>query len=171
MQNNEEKSALVPVQRDYLESLENKAAQTDQTHEKLIRALADFDNYRKRSVREREDAVKFANETFIEKLLSVIDSFELGIESAKTARDPQSIAQGMQMALNQLLQMLEQAGVERVDALGQPFDPHQHEAVSHQESVDTVEGIVLQQLRRGYKLRGRLVRPASVIVAKAPASV
>jgi molecular chaperone GrpE len=88
------------------------------------------------------------------------------MQAAKTAHDAKSIAQGLEMVLAQFQQVLREAGVETVDAVGQPFDPHRHEALGHQESEDHPEGHVMMQMRKGYKLKDRLLRPASVFVAK-----
>ncbi|MBX7156861.1 MAG: nucleotide exchange factor GrpE [Verrucomicrobiae bacterium] len=157
--------ACTLVATDYLKNLgSDPIAEVDQLKDRLLRTVADFDNYRKRAAREKEDAIKFANESLLEQLLPVLDSFELGLEAAKENTDP--IVQGMQLAYNQLLNVLKQVGVEPIDALGHPFDPHWHEAVSHQEVETADDGIVLQQLRKGYKLKDRLLRPATVIVAK-----
>jgi molecular chaperone GrpE len=134
--------------------------------------MADFDNFRKRAAREKQDAIKYANESLITKLLPVLDSFEAALIAASDAKDEtaEALRTGVAMVLQQLKSVLAEAGVEEVDATGQAFDPNWHEAVSQQESAETPEGHVLQQLRRGYKLRDRLLRPASVIVAKHPAT-
>ncbi len=150
----------------YLEKIETLAGQAVQLQERLIRCSADLDNYRKRAAREKEEAVKYAGEGFLESLLPAIDSFELGIQSAATTTDAAAIALGMKMAMTQLFQILEQHGISAIDAKGQKFDPNLHDAVSHAEVPDTEEGTVVQQIRKGYKIKGRLLRPASVVVAK-----
>jgi molecular chaperone GrpE len=118
------------------------------------------------------DAVKFANEGLLQKLLPVLDNFEMALVAAQTApaEGVKSLQDGVTMILQQLRQTLIEAGLEEIDATGKPFDPNLHEAVSQQESATVPEGHVLQQLRRGYKLRERLLRPATVIVAKQPAA-
>lgn len=159
--------ACTLVATSYLQNMNSDPSkELDQLKDRLLRTVADFDNYRKRAAREKEDAIKYANESLLEQLLPVLDSFELGLEAAKENTDNNAITQGMQLAFNQLLNVLKQVGVEPIDALGQPFDPHWHEAVSHQEVDTTDDGMVLQQLRKGYKLKDRLLRPATVIVAK-----
>ena len=160
--------ALTLIATTALAALETQAAQAGQFREGWARAQADLDNYRKRAAREKEEARKFANDGFVESLLPVIDSFELGIQSAHEASDPGAIAQGMKMALSLLFAALKENGVEAVDALGQPFDPHLHEAVSHETTAEAPDGTVVRQLRKGWKLKDRLLRPASVIVARAP---
>jgi molecular chaperone GrpE len=144
------------------------AAQAVELKDRLLRAQAEWDNSRKRILREKEEAVKYAGEAFLERILPVLDNFEMGMQAAKTATDAKSIAQGLEMVLAQFQQALRDAGVETIDAVGKPFDPHRHEALGHHESADIPEGHVLTQLRKGYKLKDRLLRAASVFVAKTP---
>jgi molecular chaperone GrpE len=134
--------------------------------DKFLRAQADWDNSRKRIMREKEDAIRYAAEGFLEKLLPVLDNFEMGMQAAKTATDAKAIAQGLEMVLSQFQQVLRDSGVETIDAVGQPFDPHRHEALGHTETDDVPEGQIITQLRKGYKLKDRLLRAASVFVAK-----
>ena len=134
--------------------------------DKFLRAQAEWDNSRKRIMREKEDAVRYAGESFLEKLLPVLDNFEMGMQAAKTATDAKAIAQGLEMVLAQFQQVLRDSGVETIDAVGQQFDPHRHEALGHTESDDVAEGQIITQLRKGYKLKDRLLRAASVFVAK-----
>jgi molecular chaperone GrpE len=134
--------------------------------DKYLRAQAEWDNSRKRILREKEDAVRYAAESFLEKLLPILDNFEMGMQAAKNATDAKAISQGLEMVLAQFQQVLKDSGVETIDAVGQPFDPHRHEALGHTESDDHPEGHVLTQLRKGYKLKDRLLRAASVFVAK-----
>lgn len=131
-----------------------------------LRTAADFDNFRKRVAREREEAVRFGNQDLLEQLLPVLDNFEMGMLAA--AADQQSMIYiGMDMVRKQLNDFLAQNGVTEVQALGQAFDPNLHEAVSEEESAEVAEGVVLRVLRRGFRLRERLMRPATVVVAKA----
>lgn len=135
-------------------------------NERIVRLTADFDNFRKRAQREKDEARQFANQGLLEKLLPVLDNFEMALMAVKDA-DP-SVRDGVQMILDQLLGVLKESGVEPVDAMGQPFDPNLHEALSQEETTEVEEGTVVQQVQRGYKLNDRLVRPARVVVAKAP---
>src|SRR6266496_5783469 len=163
-----EPSALTPEQ---LEELKARAAKADEYWERLLRTTADFDNFKKRAGRERQDAVKFANEALMQKLLTVLDSFEMALAAAQAGPgDGQSLQAGIAMTQQQLRNVLAEAGLEEVDAAGQAFDPNLHEAVSQQETDAVPEGHIAQQLRKGYKLRERLLRPASVVVAKKPAA-
>jgi molecular chaperone GrpE len=147
--------------------LEVAQAQVAELKDRLLRSQAEWDNSRKRILREKEDAVRYAGEGLLEKLLPVLDNFEMGMLAAKTATDPKAIAQGFEMVQAQLHQFLRDAGVEAIDAVGHPFDPHRHEALGHHESTEHPEGHVMTQMRKGYKLKDRLLRPASVFVAKA----
>lgn len=147
-------------------------AKAKESYEQLLRTTADFDNYRKRAARERQDAVKFANESLLQKLIPALDNFDMAIAAAAGAKEgtAQSLQTGVNMILLQLRNTLTEAGLEEIDATGKLFDPNFHEAVSQQETNEMPEGHVVQQLRKGYRLRERLLRPATVIVAKKPAS-
>jgi molecular chaperone GrpE len=160
--------AYVTVSNEMFKAALAQAAQTAELKDRLLRAQAEWDNSRKRILREKEDAVRYAGEALLEKLLPVLDNFEMGMEAARSATDAKSIAQGMEMVLAQFRQMLRDAGVEVIDAVGKPFDPHRHEALGHHESEEHPEGHVLTQMRKGYKLKDRLLRAASVFVAKPP---
>jgi molecular chaperone GrpE len=155
-----------------IEDLRTRAAKADENWDRLLRQTADFDNYKKRAIRERQDAIKFANESLLETLIPVLDNFEMAMAaaSATPAAGAESLQTGVQMIYNQLKTALTNAGLEEIDANGKPFDPNWHEAVSQQENAEVPEGQVVQQLRKGYKLKERLIRPATVIVAKKPAA-
>ena len=135
-------------------------------NERIVRLTADFDNFRKRAQRDKDEARQFANQGLLERLLPILDNFEMALTAVKDADS--SVRDGVQMILDQLLSVLKESGVEPVDALGQPFDPNLHEALSQEETTDAEEGTVVQQVQCGYKLNDRLVRPARVVVAKAP---
>jgi molecular chaperone GrpE len=130
------------------------------------RSQADFENFRKRAAREKDDAVKFANAAFLDRLLPVLDNFELGLNAARAGAENSPILLGMDMVAKQLSDFLTSSGVEPVNGEGQPFDPNLHEAVAQEESATVPEGTIVRQLRRGYKLRDRLLRPATVVVSK-----
>lgn len=159
--------------REQLEELKDRAAKADENWERLLRTTADFDNFKKRAAREKQDAIRYANEGLLEKLVPVLDNFDAALAAAQTGSTDSSAAQSLQtgvaMIFQQLKKVLTDAGLEEVNATGQKFDPNLHEAVSQQESKEVPEGQVLQQLRKGYKLRDRLLRPATVVVAKKPA--
>lgn len=156
----------VTLSADDFKKLQDAAAQAEGLRDRLLRTQADWDNYRKRAIREKEEAVRYAAEGVMEKLLPILDSFEMGLQAAKTATEAAAIAQGMQMIYTQFQNLLKDVGVETIDAVGHPFDPHRHEALGHQESAEHEEGTVVGQMRKGYKLKDRLLRPASVFVSK-----
>lgn len=134
-----------------------------------LRSQADFDNFRKRAARDKDDAVKYANASFLERLIPILDNFELGLNAARANAADSPILSGMDMVSKQLNDFLLGTGVEPVAAEGQKFDPNLHEAVAQEASVTVAEGFVVRQLRRGYKLRDRLLRPATVVVSKGAA--
>jgi molecular chaperone GrpE len=140
--------------------------ETEKYKDLYLRTLADFDNFRKRAAREKEDAIRFANAAFLERMIPVMDNFELGLEAARSATDPKAVLDGLNMVRRQMEDFLRNHGVEPVEAHGVAFDPNLHEAVAHQPHPETPEGHVVRQLRKGYKLRDRLIRPASVMVSK-----
>ncbi|MSU20832.1 MAG: nucleotide exchange factor GrpE [Pedosphaera sp.] len=160
---------LTPEQ---IEDLKVKAAKADEHWERLLRLTADFENFKKRSARDRQDAIKFANESLLEKLIPVLDNFDMALMAANQpqASTVESLKTGVEMIYNQMRSALTESGLEEINAANKPFDPNWHEAVSQLESDLVPEGNVIQQLRKGYKLRERLVRPATVVVAKKPAA-
>ncbi len=131
-----------------------------------LRSQADFENFRKRAAREKDDALKYANTGFLEKLIPIIDNFELGLSAARTSGEGSAILTGMEMVARQLNDFLTQVGVEPVNAEGQEFDPNLHEAVAQEASKTVPEGRIVRQMRKGFKLRDRLLRPATVVVSK-----
>jgi len=163
-----EPSTLTPEQ---LEELKQRAAKADEHWDRLLRTTADFDNYKKRASREKQEAVKYANESLLEKLIPVLDTFDMALAATQNGKTEavQSLQTGISMVHQQLKAGLASAGLEEVDATGKIFDPNVHEAVSQRETADVPEGTVVQQVRKGYKLNGRLLRPATTIVSKHPA--
>jgi molecular chaperone GrpE len=159
---------------DQLTELKTRAAKADEHWERLLRTAADFENFKKRAARERHEAAQSATAALVHRLLPVLDHFEMAQAAAQTAPAAQSgtaaLQDGIAMIQQQLKGILMEAGLEEVDASGRPFDPMLHEAVSQLETADTPEGHVVQQIRKGYKLRDRLLRPATVVVAKKPAT-
>ena len=145
------------------DELEKEAAKWKEVS---LRTAAEMDNLRKRTAREREEAVRFANQRLLEELLPVIDNFEMGMMAA--SQDQKSMIYiGMDMVRRQLNDFLSNLGVEEIPTNG-AFDPNVHEAVSQEECAAGEEGRVLRVTRRGFKLRDRLLRPASVVVSKLP---
>jgi molecular chaperone GrpE len=134
------------------------------------RAAAELDNFRKRTARDLQETVKYANAGLLESLLPVLDNFDYGMAAAKAESEGSNLYVGLSMVLRQVQDFLKDNGVEEISAVGMPFDPNLHEAVSQQPTDTVAEGTVISQTRRGYKLRDRLLRPASVIVSSGPAA-
>jgi len=168
---------LLPVEpatvtAEQLKELKERAAKADENWERLVRTTADFDNFKKRAAREKQEAIKYANEGLLQKLVPVLEHLDMALAAAPVAgsQPGHSLQAGVSMIGQQLKSVLAEAGLEELEALGKPFDPNLHEALSQQETRDVPEGQVVQQLRKGYKFRDRLLRPASVVVAKQPAA-
>ncbi|MBE2203172.1 MAG: nucleotide exchange factor GrpE [Chthoniobacterales bacterium] len=131
-----------------------------------LRAQAELENFRKRAIRDKEESIRYANFGLLEKLLPVLDNFELGLDAARSASDTASIVQGMTMVQSQFQEFLKSQGVELISAEGEVFDPTRHEAVTMEFSESVPEGRVVRLLRKGYKLKDRVLRASSVSVSK-----
>jgi molecular chaperone GrpE len=147
---------------------EGLQADLDRFRDLALRSQADFENYKKRSAREKEEAIKYANSSLLEKLIAIVDNFELGLEAARAEGEKSPVFSGMSMVLKQLMDFLTDSGLQPIDATGQKFDPNLHEAIAHEPSDKFPEGIVMRQTRRGYKMKDRLLRPSSVVVSSGP---
>jgi molecular chaperone GrpE len=147
---------------------EGLQADLDRFRDLALRSQADFENYKKRSAREKEDAIKYANSSLLEKLIAIVDNFELGLEAARAEGEKSPVFSGMSMVLKQLMDFLADHGLQPIDATGQQFDPNLHEAIAHEPSNKFPEGVVVRQTRRGYKMKDRLLRPSSVVVSSGP---
>jgi len=143
-------------------------AELQRVRDQLLRTAADFDNFRKRSRRETQDAERRAREELLRDMLPVFDNFERASQHASTATDIKSLADGISMVMRIFLDTLSRLGVERIQAMGQPFDPALHEAVQQLESAEHAPGTVVAEVAPGYRMGERLVRPAMVVVAKPP---
>jgi molecular chaperone GrpE len=149
--------------------LEDARAKADEHWEAFLRTKAELENLRKRSSRELENARKFGHESLVQELLPVWDSLELGLSAAAEAgADAGKLREGMELTLKMLATAMEKHGVVQLDPLGERFDPEYHQAMSMQESAEAEPGSVVAVIQKGYTLNGRLVRPALVMVAKAP---
>ena len=163
-----EQPMIVEPSPEQIDQWRSQAAKSQENWDRLVRVSADFDNYKKRAARERQDAIRFASESLLQKLVPILDNFEMALAAAQNAEgaNTDALKTGVNMIYNQLRSAVTDAGLEEIDATGKPFDPNWHEAVAQQPSATVPEGHVLQQVRKGYKLKDRLVRPATVIVAK-----
>jgi molecular chaperone GrpE len=150
-----------------IEQLKEKAAKADEYWNRLLRESADLENFKKRSARERQEAISYANENLLVRLLPILDAFEMALAaSTQTPGSASSLQAGIVMVSNQLKSALAEAGLEEIDATGKDFDPNIHEAVSQEESATVPEGRVLRQTRKGFRFKNRLLRPAGVVVAR-----
>ena len=149
-----------------LQENERLKMEVQESSDKAVRATAELDNIRKRTSRDIENAHKFALERFVNELLPVVDSMELGINASQSAEDIESLREGMDLTLKMLFDSMGKFGVKTIDPAGEKFDPEWHEAVSMQELEGSEPGRVVTVIQKGYELNGRLVRPAMVVVAK-----
>jgi molecular chaperone GrpE len=150
--------------------LEAAKAEAAANYEKFVRTAADLENFRRRTVREKDDLRTTATGRVLEDIFPVLDTLALAINAARQPNaDLKSLVGGVEMVLAQLRTALANHGLKEINPVGQPFDPHQHEAISHQPNKDVKEEHVLEVVRTGYSLNGRLLRPASVVVSSGPA--
>lgn len=139
-------------------------------YDRYVRAMADHENFRKRVAREKDELRQYASSRVLEDLLPVLDNLGLGLAAATQPNaDLKTLTDGVAMVQTQFKNALEQHGLKEINPAGQAFDAHQHEALSQQPSADVPEGNVLNVIRVGYSLNGRLLRPASVVVSSGPA--
>jgi len=145
-------------------------ADLDRFRDLALRSQADFENYKKRSAREKEEATQYANRSLLERLVAIIDNFELGLAAAKEQGKQSPIYSGMVLVQKQLNDLLAENGLQPIEAEGKMFDPNLHEAIAHEPSDQVPEEIVLRQTRRGYRFKDRLLRPAKVVVSSGAAN-
>lgn len=145
--------------------LEELRKQAEENYQKFLRAQADFENFRRRSRQEREELAKYASMKLIEQLLPVIDNFDRAIASSKDTKDFDSLVKGVEMTFRQLDQILAQEGLKAMETVGQPFNPEFHQAIAQVESEEHEEGIVVEELQKGYMLKDKVLRPAMVKVS------
>ncbi len=147
-----------------VESLEQEAKEA---HDRFLRVSAEFENYKKRAAREMDNFRKFANESFVKEMLTVVDNLDRAIESSSNDEHANtSVVEGVNMTLNEILKVFEQFGVRPFESLGKTFDPGFHQAVMQEENEDHPDNTVLNELQKGYLIHDRLLRPAMVVVSK-----
>jgi molecular chaperone GrpE len=164
-ENIEAEASSEPTVDSLKEEAEQLRRQADEYQQRWLRAQADFDNYRKRTLREKEDLAKYAAQQLIEQLLPVVDNFERAVETSRTHKDFESLVKGLDMVYRQFIQVLEQEGLQPIASVGEPFNPEFHQAVMQVESEEYGEGIVVEELQKGYKLKDRVIRPSMVKVS------
>ena len=150
------------------DEVEELRRQLAEKSDRLLRALAEADNIRRRAQRDREEAVRYAAEGLARDLIPILDNLDRALEAARAGGDAAGIVDGVELVRREFLKVLERHGVTRYGALGQRFDPNQHEAVARVVSVDNEPDTVVGEIAPGYSLRGRVIRPAQVAVAAAP---
>jgi molecular chaperone GrpE len=151
-----------------LERIQDLERQLVEQKDRMLRAMAEADNVRRRTQRDAEDRVRYANEALLRELIPILDNFDRALASARAAGGAETVVAGVELIQRELLRVLERAGVSRYSAVGQPFDPTRHEAIARVVSVDAVPDTVVSETAPGYLLQGRVLRPALVAVAAAP---
>jgi molecular chaperone GrpE len=137
----------------------------DDNYQKYLRVQADFDNFRRRSRQEKEEFAKYASSKLIEELLPVVDNFERALITGKDTSDAEALLKGVDMIFRMLGQILEQEGLKAIEAVGQPFNPEFHQAIMTVDSADHEEGIVVEEIQKGYNLKDKVLRPSMVKVS------
>jgi molecular chaperone GrpE len=150
--------------------LEAKEKELKETHDRLLRTTAEFENYKKRMAREMDEFRKYANQSLLRELLSIVDHIELALQAAGGAGSEKTIADGLGLTLKELMRILEKFNVTPVESTGQPFNPEVHEAILREHSDSLPENAVVREMQKGYMINGRLLRPALVAVAARPAA-
>ncbi|MFH1994106.1 MAG: nucleotide exchange factor GrpE, partial [Nitrospinota bacterium] len=146
--------------------LEKAVEESKKNYDLYLRQCAEFENYRKRTIKEGEEKRKFYNENLIREILPVLDNLERALKSAEEGADFKALLEGIKMTSNQLEALLKKEGVEEIEAKGKEFDPNKHEAVQMIESEEHPENSVAEEYEKGYTLNGRTIRPSKVVVTK-----
>jgi molecular chaperone GrpE len=140
-------------------------AELQDAQERILRAQADFDNFRRRTRQDKEDLAKYASSKVITGILPVMDNFERAIAVSKEAQDFDSLFKGVEMIFRQMEQVMEQEGVSAMNTVGQPFNPEFHQAIMQVDSDEHEEGIIVEEVMKGYVLKDKVLRPAMVKVS------
>jgi len=159
-------SPAIPGPDELLAAAKKEAAAN---YDRYMRAVADLENFRKRTVREKDELRQFATAGVVEDIIPILDNLSLGLAAARQQTDVKSIVDGIGLVLDQFKSTLTKHGLKEINPQGQAFDPNLHDCISHQPNADIPEEKVSQVVRLGYSLNGRLLRPASVVVSSGPA--
>jgi molecular chaperone GrpE len=162
----EPKVDKVTLAKEEYDALKAKADERDAFSDKYVRAHAEFENVRKRLEKEKIDFMKYANEGLIFEFLPIIDNLEMAEKHIKEAKDFDSVREGVDMIQVQIQKFLKDIGLERIKAVGEKFDPHVHEPLETEDSKDKDDGLIVAELKPGYRFNGKLLRPASVKIVK-----
>jgi molecular chaperone GrpE len=149
-------------------TVEDLRRQVEDKQDRLLRALAEAENVKRRAQRERDESIRYANESLLRDLIPVLDNFDRALEAARATGEAPGVVGGVELIQRELLKVLERVGVTRYSALGQPFDPNRHEAIARVVSADVKPGTVVGETAPGYVLHNRVLRAALVSVAAAP---
>jgi len=149
-----------------LKVLREELSKKDDYQDNFLRLQAEFDNFRKRSAKERQEFIKYANESMVLELIGMLDNFERSIKAADEKQDFKLLHQGVDMISKELHKLLSEKGLKKIVAIGEKFDPHKHEAFEVVESEDGEEGDIVEEFQPGYLLNDRIIRPAKVKVIK-----
>lgn len=167
IENNVEESENTDVEQPSEEDANNKVEllnKIEDLQDRLLRSQADFENYKKRTRVEKEYIAKYANTKLIEGLLPAIDNFSRAIQSSKESENLESLVQGVKMVYRQIDEILTKEGLEVIQTVGQPFNPELHQAVMQVETDEYESGVVVEELQKGYLLKGKVIRPSMVKV-------
>ena len=165
--NKEGKAETVDPLKEMEEKLESMGQEVKENYDRFLRVSAEFENYKKRAVREMNDFRKFANESFVKAMLPVVDNLDRAIESSNNDKHADtSVLEGVKMTLKEILKVFEQYNVKPFESLGKTFDPSLHQAVMQEETEAHPENSVVKELQKGYMMHDRLLRPAMVVVSK-----
>ena len=159
-------SSKIEISKKEFEELQKKADERDEFNEKWLQVHADYENTRKRLEKQKSDYIKFANEEIIAQLFPIMDNFDMAFAAMEKAEDKEAMMEGIKLVQKEFHKVLEEHGVEKIETVGKEFDPHFHEAVQMVETDDYPDGEIIEEVRSGYTLNGRLLRAAQVKVAK-----
>ena len=164
-QSSENSAPEDPEVKQLRQELDAKREEAKSSYDRFVRQAAELENFKKRAAREKDEAVRFANESLIRDLLPVIDNLERAVSHAQGGGNGQPLVEGVEMVLKGLLDVLARHGVAQISAVGQPFDPGKHEAMAQVENENQTPNTVIEEHHKGYLLKDRLLRPALVTVA------
>lgn len=153
------------VVKDLEARIEAKEREYKETYDRLLRVTAEYENYKKRTAREMDEFRKYANQSLLREMLSVVDHIELALQAATDAGSDKSLGEGLTLTLKELLRILEKFNVRPIDAVGKPFNPEFHEAILRETSEEVSETTVVREMQKGYMINQRLLRPSLVVVA------
>ncbi|MCX5679347.1 MAG: nucleotide exchange factor GrpE [Candidatus Omnitrophica bacterium] len=157
---------IITVPKSEYDVLKAKADERDLYYDKYLRLQAEFDNAKKRFEKDKGDLLRYANDGFLLEFMPILDNLEAAERHIKEAKDFKAVQEGVDIIQVQIQRFLKDIGVERVKTVGEKFDPHVHDAIEVVETADGDDGMVVQELKPGYRLNGRLLRPASVKISK-----